>query len=88
MSPHIIEARYVGHHVIWLRFQDGICGTVDLRGELWGPVFTPLQDIENFRRFQVHHEFHTLVWYTGADFAPEFLRQKLLFSSGAGGALK
>ncbi len=39
-----------------------------------GPVFEPLRDPAVFRQFQVHPEFHTLVWPNGADFAPEFLR--------------
>jgi len=50
---------------------------VDLARELIGPVFEPLRDVENFRRFTLSQDLHTLVWPNGADFAPEFLRQKL-----------
>lgn len=73
MFLHVIEARYVRNYRVWLRFNDGTCGEVDLGGELEGPVFGPLRDPEQFKRFRIAH--HTLAWDNGADFAPEFLRE-------------
>ena len=73
MIPRVIGARYVRDYVIWLKFSDGVEGEVDLRGELWGPVFDPLKDKEEFKSFRFHPELHTIVWANGADFAPEFL---------------
>lgn len=73
MFLHVLEARYVRDYTVWLRFNDGTCGEVDLRGELDGPVFGLLRDLEQFKRFKIQH--HTLSWDNGADFAPEFLRQ-------------
>ena len=73
----IVEARYVRAFTIWLRFDDGAQGDVDLSRDLTGPVFKPLRDAEFFSRFQLHPELRTLVWTNGADFAPEFLRDKL-----------
>lgn len=78
MKPaRLIEARHVMGHRVWLRFDDGAAGEIDLARELQGPVFEPLKDIEAFRRFSLHRELHTIVWPNGADFAPEFLRAKL-----------
>jgi hypothetical protein len=77
MISYINEARYLDEFRIWLKFDDGAAGEVDLSQELSGPVFEPLRRIEFFRRFQLHPELKTLVWPNGADFAPEFLRQKL-----------
>ena len=77
MVPHIVQARYVAGHTLWLRFSDGAEGEVDLGAELHGEVFEPLKDIHVFRAFEVHPELKTVVWASGADFAPEFLRASL-----------
>ena len=74
---HIVEARYVRAFIVWLRFDDGAQGDVDLSQDLTGPVFKPLRDVRFFSSFQLHPELRTLVWTNGADFAPEFLRDKL-----------
>jgi Protein of unknown function (DUF2442)/Domain of unknown function (DUF4160) len=77
MNYHIVEARYVAGHVVWLRFRDGMCGEIDLKSVLEGPVFDSLHDPQVFRQFQIHPEFHTLVWANGADIAPEFLHDNV-----------
>ena len=73
--PRLVEARYVRDYVIWLRWNDGSQGEVDLREELEGPIFEPLKDQSYFRAFTISPEMHTLVWPNGADLAPEFLRE-------------
>ena len=73
--PRLVEARYLRDYVIWLRWNDGTQGEVDLREELDGPIFEPLKDQNYFRRFALSPEMHTLVWPNGADLAPEFLRE-------------
>jgi hypothetical protein len=73
MDYHVLEARYVRDHIVWVRFQDGTAGEVDLTSELEGPVFEPLRDPEVFKQLRVDPEFHTLVWPNGADIAPERL---------------
>ena len=75
MYYSVIEARYVRHHTVWIRFKDGNEGEVDLSSELWGPVFEPLKDIQYFRSFKVA-EYGTIAWPNGADIAPEFLYEK------------
>ena len=64
-------------YVIWLHFSDGAEGEVDVAPELYGPVFEPFKTLDRFRQFTVHPELKTLVWPSGADFAPEFLRSSL-----------
>jgi hypothetical protein len=81
MLTRINSARYLGGHSVWLRFSDGLEGTVDLSRELAGEVFEPLRDEAFFARVTLHPELHTLVWPNGADFAPEFLREKLLVAA-------
>ena len=75
MFLHILEARYARDYVVWLRFNDGTIGEVDLSAELVGPVFGSLRDLEKFKTFTV--AYHTLTWPGGADFAPEFLRERV-----------
>ncbi len=77
MIPKVIEAKYVKGYVIHIRFSDGTKGAVDLTHELYGEVFEPLKDITTFKDFRIHPEFHTLCWPNGADFAPEFLYEKV-----------
>ncbi len=77
MIPRVIEAEHIRDYVIHVRFADGIEGDVDLQNELDGEVFEPLKDPAYFRKFVVHPELHTLTWPNGADFAPEFLYDKV-----------
>ena len=77
MLPRVREARYVAGHTIWVSFNDGAEGEVNLSSELHGEMFEPLKVIEYFKAFRVHPELHTVVWPNGADFAPEFLRSAL-----------
>jgi hypothetical protein len=69
----VVEARYVSNYVVWLRFNDGLAGEVDLGSELEGEVFEPLRDPAVFRTVRLHPELGTIVWPNEADFAPEFL---------------
>jgi len=73
MDYHIVDARHVSGHTMWLKFRDGTSGEIDLVSELNGPVFEPLRDVAYFTSFSIHPDFRTLVWPNGADFAPEFL---------------
>ena len=75
MFPHVVEARHVSGHRVWLRFQDGRRGEADLSADLQGPVFEALRDPTYFSAFRL--EGHTLAWENGADFAPEFLYEKI-----------
>jgi hypothetical protein len=56
-------------HVVGARYLGG-----HLAGELDGEVFEPLRDVDYFARFSVDD---TLAWPNGADFAPEFLHQRI-----------
>ncbi|MDR7120201.1 DUF2442 domain-containing protein [Rheinheimera soli] len=71
---HIKSAKYVADYKIWVAFDDGTSGEVDLDGELNGPVFEPLKEIAVFRKLSVDPELETVVWPNGADLAPEFLK--------------
>tara|TARA_B100000959_G_scaffold270349_1_gene317082 strand:- start:1708 stop:1953 length:246 start_codon:yes stop_codon:yes gene_type:complete len=77
MILHVKEAKYLHDYVIWLKFNDGAIGELDLKDELFGEVFEPLKDLEKFKAFKVDPELETIVWDNGADMAPEFLYDKM-----------
>ncbi len=73
MFLHVKEAKYLHDYVIWLRFDNGKEGEIDLKDELSGEIFDPLKKPETFKSFKVDPEIETIVWENGADLAPEFL---------------
>ena len=70
MILHVTEAKYLRDYKLWLRFNDGAEGEVDLEAELEGEMFAPLKDLTLFRRFRVDPELQTIVWENGADLRP------------------
>ena len=85
MILHVKEAKYLHDYAIWLRFNDGTEGEIDLSNELEGEVFGPLKDMQKFKSFTVDPVLETLVWENGADLAPEFLYEntKILHDNAA-----
>ncbi len=77
MLPKLKEAKYQGGYRVWLKFADGVDGEVDFESELWGEMFEPLKDTAKFAELTLNDELGTIVWPSGADFAPEFLYQQL-----------
>jgi len=77
MMIRVVECRYISGYTVWLRFSDGVEGKLDLERELEGEVFEPLRDLDVFRSLTLHPELHTVVWPNGADFAPEFLHDRV-----------
>lgn len=73
----VVEVKFVRDQIIWLRFEDGAEGEIDLSKSLRGPVFEPLRDPAFFARVRVNPELGTIVWPNGADIAPESLYAKL-----------
>lgn len=74
----VTEANYEGDYKLWLRFNDGRSGIVDLGPWLHGqpgPIFCELRDLDEFRCFRV--DMDTVCWGNGADLAPEFLYDML-----------
>jgi hypothetical protein len=77
MVPPIAEMKYISDYRIWLKFEDGSQGEVDLETELWGEVFEPLKDKRFFKRVRLNTELNTIAWDNGADFSPEFLYESV-----------
>jgi hypothetical protein len=75
MFLHVTSLTYLEGYRLRLHFNDGTIKDVDLRKELYGEVFEPLQDIELFKQVKVNPDAGTIEWPDGADFAPEFLHK-------------
>src|SRR5436305_2136750 len=75
----VVDARYLGGHSVWLRFDDGLEGSVQLAGALTAPALRRLRE-EDFSQLDV--EGGTLVWPGGLDVAPERLYELLCAQNG------
>jgi hypothetical protein len=73
----VIEVRYVRDYTVWIRFEDGTEGEVDISRSFRGPVFEPLRNVEYFKQVSVDAELGTIVWPNGADIAPETLYERV-----------
>ena len=71
MFIEVIRAEYIDGFRLQLLFNNGEQRIVDLSNSLKCPVYTPLKDIDYFKRFSI--KFNTVEWENGADFAPEYL---------------
>ncbi|MBM3942328.1 MAG: DUF2442 domain-containing protein [SAR202 cluster bacterium] len=80
MITRITKMKYQSGYRIWLEFQDGRQGEVDLEPELWGEVFEPLKEKQFFKKVRLDKELNTITWDNGADFSPEFLYQMVTSS--------
>jgi hypothetical protein len=74
---HVIDARYLGDYKVWLEFNDGRKGVVDLADELHGEELEPLRDRDRFSEFYLDYGLASIAWLDGQDFTPEFLYDKL-----------
>lgn len=73
MIIHITQVKVIEPYRLDLTFNNGERKIVDLRNELYGPIFDPLQDTAYFALARLDPDAHTVTWPNGADFAPDFL---------------
>jgi hypothetical protein len=77
VQRHVIDARYLGDYKVWLEFNDGRKGVVDLADDLFGEHFEALRDRDRFAEFYLDYGLATIAWHTGVDFAPDYLYERL-----------
>lgn len=74
MLKDIVEARAIEGHKIYIRFEDGIDGEIDLSDLVtFQGVFAPLQDPRELAKLRVDPEVGTICWPSGADLDPDVL---------------
>jgi hypothetical protein len=73
---YLKEAKYLGGFRVFLRFNDGRTGDVDLKDIVYKyAVAAPLRKPEAFSQFYLD-SWPTLSWKCGFDIAPETLYEK------------
>lgn len=79
MLKDIIEARALGGFRLYLQFEDGVAGELDLADIVrMDGVFAPLRDPKVFAAVRVDRELGTICWPTGADLDPDVLYSRLI----------
>jgi len=75
MFPRVKQVRHLGEYRLELSFTDDTKGELDFKERVVGRggVFTPLEDIDFFKRVQVDPEAGTIVWPNEVDFCPDVL---------------
>lgn len=74
MLKDIIAVQALKNYHLYLQFEDGVEGVVNLKNLVkFSGVFTLLEDPEYFAKVQVHPELGTVVWDNGADLDPDVL---------------
>jgi len=76
---YVVSARPAGGHRVWLQFEDGKSGTLDISKLVpFDGVFAPLSDPKYFRKVAVYGEGGgTIYWPNGADIDPELLYSEI-----------
>jgi hypothetical protein len=75
-TPRILEARPLDGYKIWLKFDDGISGEVDLSHLAGKGVFALWNNYENFKKVSVE-ESRRLTWSDEIDIDADSLYLKL-----------
>jgi hypothetical protein len=73
MAPDVKAAVALEPYIGRVLFVDGEVRDVDVEPILDGPVFTPLRDVEEFRKVGVDEETRTVAWPNGADLDPDVI---------------
>ena len=78
---HVNKAKYIRDYQVWVSFDDGTEGNVDLENHLTGSMFEPLKERSLFSQVRFDEELGTITWPNGADLAPEFLKDVMISNS-------
>jgi len=77
LYPHLISVEPVAPYTLRLRFADGVEGSVDLSGDLWGELSQPLKDPKYFAQVRSDQD-GAPAWPNGLDLAPDALYEDLI----------
>lgn len=72
MFLHVQHLKPTKDYELLIEFTNDIVKDVDLRSELYGPIFEPLRDLEVLKQVRVNEDARTSEWPNRTDFVPEF----------------
>ena len=74
----VVEVRALGGYRVYLKYEDGIEGELDLAGLMkFEGVFESLKDPAFFAELYLNRELGTICWPGGADLDPDVLYARL-----------
>jgi hypothetical protein len=74
MLKDIVEVKYIENYQIYLKFEDGKEGLIDISKSIkFQDIFAPLQNLDYFKTVQINPEWGTIYWDNGADLDPDVL---------------
>ncbi|MGA9381526.1 MAG: DUF2442 domain-containing protein [Phormidium sp.] len=74
MLKDIVAVKPLEEYKLYLRFEDGIEGLVDVSQLIeFSGIFAPLKDVSYFNQVQLNSELGTIVWPNEADLDPDVL---------------
>ncbi|MCE5266726.1 MAG: DUF2442 domain-containing protein [Planctomycetaceae bacterium] len=74
MLQDIVEVKPLDGYRLFLRFEDGAHGEVDLAQMIpFEGVFAVMRDLVEFQKVRVNEETGTICWPNGADLDPDVL---------------
>lgn len=84
---HIVEAKHLGGHRLYLRFRDGAEGELDFAADAegWSGVLEPLRDAEFFGQVTVDPEWGCLAWPGDIELDPDVMYSRLTGAPLPGG---
>ncbi len=79
----IVEAKVVKNYILYIRFEDGLSGQIDISSIVpFEGVFSPLKELSYFATVRIDKDLGTIVWDSGADLAPDVLYQIISAQNG------
>lgn len=76
--PHLIDAACLREYYVYLAFDDGTQGVLDLKDKACRDgIFAPLNDTAYFRRMRLDETLGTICWPNGADLSPDMLYRRV-----------
>ena len=73
---NIVDYKILDNYSIWLKYDDGVNGTIDLSDYLKYPVFAPIKNVDFFSQLKIEEGRH-VYWNDVLDLCPDALYIKI-----------